>query len=98
MYAKKKDGRHCEGCGQTLAIKLVKKMKASPPGTQFLCKSCTTVRRKSLFRLELSISNFPLNSSLYLAVLCAKSEFYFFAVNEFKALLRHLQEDLESFG
>jgi len=42
IYAKK-DGRHCEGCGQTLPVKLVKKMKASPPGSQFLCKSCTRV-------------------------------------------------------
>ncbi|XP_022141146.1 histone-lysine N-methyltransferase ATX4 [Momordica charantia] len=40
MYAKKKDGC-CEGCGQTLPVKLAKKMKASPPGSQFLCKSCT---------------------------------------------------------
>ncbi|MBA0629912.1 hypothetical protein Godav_002056 [Gossypium davidsonii] len=44
LFGKCKDARFCESCGMTLPFKMGKKMKASTPEGQFLCKTCARVR------------------------------------------------------
>ncbi|MBA0600671.1 hypothetical protein Gorai_003874 [Gossypium raimondii] len=45
LFGKCKDARFCESCGMTLPFKMGKKMKASTPGGQFLCKTCARLTK-----------------------------------------------------
>ncbi|XWS50368.1 hypothetical protein CRYUN_Cryun12cG0082000 [Craigia yunnanensis] len=45
LFGKYKDVRPCEGCGMTLPFKMGKKMKASTPGGQFMCKTCARLTK-----------------------------------------------------
>ncbi|KAH1037930.1 hypothetical protein J1N35_039673 [Gossypium stocksii] len=45
LFGKWKDARFCESCGMTLPCKMVKKMKTSTPGGQFLCKTCARLTK-----------------------------------------------------
>ncbi|XP_022763913.1 histone-lysine N-methyltransferase ATX5-like isoform X2 [Durio zibethinus] len=45
LFGKYKDARPCEGCGMSLPFKMGKKMKASTPGGQFLCKTCARLTK-----------------------------------------------------
>ncbi|XVE58382.1 hypothetical protein DITRI_Ditri04bG0165400 [Diplodiscus trichospermus] len=44
-FPKYEDTRPCEGCGMALSFKLGKKMKASIPGGQILCKTCSRLTK-----------------------------------------------------
>ncbi|GLU12015.1 hypothetical protein SLE2022_287240 [Rubroshorea leprosula] len=45
LYWKYRDSRPCEVCGTSLPFKMTKKMKASAPAGQFLCKTCTRLTK-----------------------------------------------------
>ncbi|MBA0814006.1 hypothetical protein Gohar_019857, partial [Gossypium harknessii] len=45
LFGKCKDARFCESCGMTLPFKMGKKMKASTPEGQFLCKTCARLTK-----------------------------------------------------
>ncbi|WCJ36834.1 Histone-lysine N-methyltransferase ATX5 [Euphorbia peplus] len=45
IFGNNKSMRPCEGCGLNLPFKLSKKMKASTPGGQFLCKTCAKLTK-----------------------------------------------------
>ncbi|GKU89098.1 hypothetical protein SLEP1_g3287 [Rubroshorea leprosula] len=45
LYWKYKDLRPCEVCGTSLPFKMTKKMKASAPLGQFLCKTCARLTK-----------------------------------------------------
>ncbi|GAV66205.1 PWWP domain-containing protein/SET domain-containing protein/PHD_2 domain-containing protein/zf-HC5HC2H_2 domain-containing protein [Cephalotus follicularis] len=45
ILEKNKEAQPCEGCGTMLPCKMAKKMKASTPGGQFLCKTCARLTK-----------------------------------------------------
>ncbi|XP_012440007.1 histone-lysine N-methyltransferase ATX4 [Gossypium raimondii] len=45
FFGKHTDSRLCEGCGMNLPFKMGKKMKASAPAGQFLCKTCARLTK-----------------------------------------------------
>ncbi|PPD92204.1 hypothetical protein GOBAR_DD10879 [Gossypium barbadense] len=45
FFGKHTDSRLCEGCGMNLPFKMGKKVKASAPAGQFLCKTCARLTK-----------------------------------------------------